>query len=112
MTTIRIFRQENRIVQVEADGHTGFAPHGQDIVCAAVSTVLQTALLGLIRVARVKTETTMNEKKGYLRFRLVETELVSRLAADIILETMYIAVKDFEAGYPKLIKLEDIEDVY
>ena len=34
-----------RIHGFAAKGHSGFAPHGQDIVCAAVSVLLQTAVL-------------------------------------------------------------------
>jgi uncharacterized protein len=31
------------------EGHAGFAPHGQDIVCSAVSALTQTTLLSLER---------------------------------------------------------------
>jgi uncharacterized protein YsxB (DUF464 family) len=37
---------------IDVKGHAGYAPHGQDIVCAAVSAILQTAVLGLESVAR------------------------------------------------------------
>ncbi len=39
-----------------ASGHAGWAESGEDIVCAAVSTVLQTAWLGLVEVAGVDVE--------------------------------------------------------
>lgn len=38
---IEIKRNENSI---SIKGHAGYAPHGQDIVCAAVSTLVQTFL--------------------------------------------------------------------
>jgi len=34
------------------NGHANFAPHGKDIVCAAVSAIYQTAILGLAVVAK------------------------------------------------------------
>jgi uncharacterized protein YsxB (DUF464 family) len=37
----------NRFAGVSAYGHVDFAEHGQDIVCAAVSGLLQAARLGL-----------------------------------------------------------------
>jgi uncharacterized protein YsxB (DUF464 family) len=37
----------NRFAGVSAYGHVDFAEHGQDIVCAAVSGILQAARLGL-----------------------------------------------------------------
>lgn len=36
---------------IDVKGHAGYAPHGQDIVCAAVSAILQTAVLGLESIA-------------------------------------------------------------
>jgi uncharacterized protein YsxB (DUF464 family) len=37
----------NRFAGISAYGHVDFAEHGQDIVCAAVSGILQAARLGL-----------------------------------------------------------------
>jgi uncharacterized protein YsxB (DUF464 family) len=37
---------------IDVKGHAGYAPHGHDIVCAAVSAILQTAVLGLESVAQ------------------------------------------------------------
>lgn len=53
MTDIVIAKRDNSIVLVESIGHTGYAEEGYDIVCAAVSSVLQTALLGLLNVAGI-----------------------------------------------------------
>lgn len=36
---------------IDADGHANYAPNGQDIVCSAVSAILQTAVLGLQGIA-------------------------------------------------------------
>lgn len=38
-------------IQIDVKGHAGYAPHGQDIVCAAVSAILQTAVLGIESIA-------------------------------------------------------------
>ena len=47
MTDITITRKDNSIVEVSASGHTGYGVSGEDIVCAGVSTLIQSALLGL-----------------------------------------------------------------
>ena len=36
-----------------ADGHAGWADAGEDVVCAAVSAILQAAWLGLTEVAKI-----------------------------------------------------------
>lgn len=33
-------------------GHANYAEHGQDIVCAGVSAIIQTAILGLEEIAK------------------------------------------------------------
>ena len=36
---------------ISITGHAGYAPHGQDIVCSAVSAISHTAVLGLSAIA-------------------------------------------------------------
>jgi uncharacterized protein YsxB (DUF464 family) len=38
---------DNGEMKIHAAGHAGYAEHGKDIVCAAISTIMQTALLGI-----------------------------------------------------------------
>ncbi|HLY01266.1 MAG TPA: ribosomal-processing cysteine protease Prp [Candidatus Cybelea sp.] len=48
MLEVTFYRDEhNRFAGISAYGHVDFAAHGQDIVCAAVSGILQAARLGL-----------------------------------------------------------------
>ena len=53
MTTVKFGKSDNRIVSVECDGHTGYGVEGEDIVCAALSSIVQTAVLGVMRVAGI-----------------------------------------------------------
>jgi uncharacterized protein YsxB (DUF464 family) len=48
MITIEIVRNsEQSIVKFQATGHSGSAKHGKDIICAGVSALTQSALLGI-----------------------------------------------------------------
>lgn len=38
-------------ISIDIKGHAGYAPHGQDIVCAAISAIAQTAVLGIESIA-------------------------------------------------------------
>jgi uncharacterized protein YsxB (DUF464 family) len=54
-------------MKVEAVGHANYAEHGKDIVCAAVSAIMQTALLGLQAIAEQYPEHVsleITEKEG------------------------------------------------
>jgi uncharacterized protein YsxB (DUF464 family) len=55
LITVRIRKDSRgRLSSFLATGHAGWASNGNDVVCAAVSTVLQTAWLGLDEVAKVR----------------------------------------------------------
>jgi len=44
MTTIKV-RRAGREMEISISGHSGYAPSGQDIVCAGISTLGQTAAM-------------------------------------------------------------------
>jgi uncharacterized protein len=39
-------------MNIEIEGHANFDKHGSDIVCAGVSAISQTAVLGLMEMAK------------------------------------------------------------
>jgi uncharacterized protein YsxB (DUF464 family) len=79
-----------------AKGHSGFAPHGQDIVCAAVSVLLQTAILGLEEVAGIVPQTKIAD--GQLECYLT-LEQAGRPEVGVIMRTMLVGLKAIEAEY-------------
>ena len=108
MTKITVSRQNNSIIQVECKGHANYAKNSEDIVCAAVSTLVQTAMLGLMNVAKVKLDYTKDDDQGYLKFEIKgDLDKEKRHECDMILETMVEGIKDLESGFSKYIKLED-----
>jgi uncharacterized protein YsxB (DUF464 family) len=110
MTAVRIKRSGNKIVSVECDGHTDYGMSGEDIVCAALSSVVQTAALGLLSVAGIPLEYKTDPKRGYLYLALPDGMTDGeRHDADILLETMYLGVCDLATEYGKFIKTEEIK---
>lgn len=47
MITVRVLQGKSGIRGYKVKGHAGFAEEGQDIVCAGVSVLAQTAIIGL-----------------------------------------------------------------
>ena len=99
MTTVEVVRRDGHIVRVTSDGHTDYGEEGEDIVCAALSSVIQTAALGLFRVAGIKAVTLDRDDRGDMSAR-------DRRAADLILDTMLCGIADLHEGFSKFIKLE------
>lgn len=111
MIVIMISRNDSDgIKAVEVSGHSGYDEAGKDIVCSAVSAVVQTAYLGLNEVAGIE---VMNKiEDGYL-FMCVPDELNSKQKRDafIILNTMLMGLKSIEQGYGRYVSIVD-EEVY
>jgi len=107
MTIVKIKKQDNSIISVESIGHTGYAAEGEDIVCAALSSVIQTALLGLLSVAAINVKFDRDDEDGYLKFELPDNMSTEQAHnANIILTTMYMGIADLSESYSDYIKLE------
>jgi len=105
MIIVAVTRSEEKITGYSVRGHAGYKPPGEDIVCAAVSMLAQTALLGLHRFIREGLTYEILES-GVLRCTLPgETDEKERVQADAILETMVLGLKNLEKSYPKYIRV-------
>lgn len=107
MTAIKVVKKNGNITEVICDGHTGYGVEGEDIVCAGLSSIVQTALLGLLQVAFVNVKFERRDKDGYLKFTIPDDiSPVQRHDCDIILNTMLLGVSDLYQGFSDFIDLE------
>ena len=107
MTKVVILKKNNRIFEVECDGHTNYGEKGEDIVCASLSSIVQTAVLGLLMVAGLELDMKRDDKKGYLRFTLPEKlDEKQDTQADAILSTMLCGISDLNESFSDFIELE------
>jgi hypothetical protein len=96
MIRIEIFRSQNGMIcEMKVSGHDESMPHGENIVCAAVSSLTQTALLGLAK--HLKRDLDYEVKSGSLWFRLkgAPDDLTSA-----VLETMLLGLNEIQAISP------------
>ncbi|MCL2821935.1 MAG: ribosomal-processing cysteine protease Prp [Firmicutes bacterium] len=106
MTKVLVTKKDGHIVSVWASGHTGFAVEGEDIVCAALSSVMQTALLGILSVAKVPVKFKRDESQGHLEFDLPPLNKQERHDCSIILDTMLAGITDLSDNFSKFIHLK------
>ena len=107
MTYITVTKHNDSIVDIECNGHTGYGVEGEDIVCSALSAIVQTAILGIIKVAKVNVDYKTDDKRGYLKATLPPNlDKATRHDCDVILSTMIAGITDMQKGFPKFIKLE------
>ena len=107
MTRIRIFRSCGKITGFEAKGHSGYADEGSDIVCSAISVLTQSAVMGLIDVAAIPAEYSVED--GSLSCNLPKLDAEERKKADMILETMLLGLRSIQEDYHGYLKITERE---
>lgn len=107
MINAKIFWQGKRLVGFDLKGHADFAPHGQDIVCAAVSVLAISTVNSLLeQVGQVMVK---QSDDGYVSLRLPqEIEHEKEIKAQAILKTLLIGLNGVSMEYPENIKLDNI----
>ena len=108
MIKIFIFRKSGEIIGFSGKGHANFDEYGKDIVCSAVSTATQQAVVGIL--GYLKLNPKVGNKDGYLSLDLKNCEIKDkRRELNAILESMYIMLKEIEKIYPKNLKIIEKE---
>jgi uncharacterized protein YsxB (DUF464 family) len=108
MIHIRIAAAGERIRSVEMSGHGG-AARGRDLVCAAVSAVVETALAGLLHYGGDRVNWRMDE--GYLSMRIRDPgDDDAREPLNVVMTTLAIGIKEIAREYPQQVHLELIQN--
>ena len=108
MTRVTVTYAGNQIAGLSVEGHAGYASHGRDIVCAAVSCLGITCVNALEAVAGVRALVQQSERDGALSIRLPdELEPQAGHDAQIILRTTVQGYRDIAKAYPKYLILFD-----
>lgn len=90
-------------------GHAGYAEAGEDIVCAGVSALVQTAAMGLRRFLSV--EPPIDERATSLRDVFVKLMLPDNLTAEekrtarVILETLELGMQGIAESYGEYLEV-------
>lgn len=92
----------DRLAGISARGHANFAPHGRDVVCAAVSAVLQAARLGLEEHAGIELEARQTPGELSLCWPEQGREMESLRA---IVATAELAVARIARRFPAHVRL-------
>ena len=107
MTKVTISKKNDKIFEVECDGHTNYGEKGEDIVCASLSSIVQTAVLGLLMIVMIELDMKRDDEQGYLKFTLPEKlDETQEIQACAILDTMLCGVSDLYESFSDYIELE------
>ena len=94
MTTVTIFkRADGFITGYRARGHAGSGKYGNDIVCAAISVLVQSTGDGIVNVVKARAHLRIDEDSGFYELILDENqESRASEGAQILLKTFENAI--------------------
>ena len=107
MINIIIIKEKQKIKTIEATGHSGYAEFGQDIVCSAVSTLMETLANGLTEIVKANVKVEVDEEIPKLHITLLDKDKENFEKAQLLMETTVLGLKGVADGYRKFIRLKE-----
>lgn len=110
MTNAVLLVSNDEIKGFEIKDHAGYADYGQDIVCAAISALSQTAVMGLTEVVGVECQVEIRE--AYLACRLprdISAEVWQQ--SQVVLRTLAKGLKAIAAEYPDYLSVREVQSL-
>ena len=107
MINVLVIKEKQTIKTIEATGHSGYAEEGQDIVCSAVSTVMETLANGLTEVVKAKVDIIVDESVPHLSVTLKETDKEKCKYAQILMQSTLLGIKGVAQEFSKFIKIKE-----
>lgn len=101
---IRIINEQDQI-RIKATGHSGSGIRGTDIVCSAVSAVIQTSVIAITKVAGL--HQNIDQKEGYIESVIFHRNAGIRNISDltVILHTMIIGLEEIMRSFPGSVEI-------
>ena len=94
----RIKNEQGENVGFRCSGHAGFAKHGKDIVCAAVSVLVLNTINSIEAFTEDKFSCAQEEKSGLTEFIIVSE--VSQ-ESTLLMDSLFFGLKGIEHDYGK-----------
>lgn len=82
-------------------GHAGYAPHGQDIVCAAVSALTQVFLSSVGRLTADALKCDIAEGNAVIQYENLSSD------AKLLKDSFFLGVRMIADEYPEHVKLTE-----
>ena len=101
-----IRRADGTLTGYRAQGHTGYAEAGRDIVCAAVSALTQSTLNGLRSVLKAPVMFDIDDRSATLEAELTPEATGEQVKqAQLLLVTLLEGLQAIERSYPRNVRI-------
>ena len=99
-------RADGTLTGYRAEGHTGYAEAGSDIVCAAVSALTQSTLNGLRSVLKAPVMFDVDDQRALLEASLTPQATTAQVEqAQLLLVTLLEGLRAIERSYPRNVRI-------
>lgn len=100
MITADFFRDGGRLIGFSVRGHAGFAPEGEDIVCAAVSSAVELTANGITEILGADA-CVQAPAEGEISFRLAQ----GSPEAEWFLRALQLQLELIAEDYPEYVRV-------
>ncbi|GAB1426979.1 ribosomal-processing cysteine protease Prp [Aminivibrio sp.] len=108
MTEISLLLSDGIPLGLTVQGHTGFAPRGRDVVCAAVSALVQSLLYGfesVLEAEEIKWSQDDSQAKISLDWRYVPGR-----EKDVLVRTVIGSLREIARIYPDNVRIVEVPE--
>lgn len=84
---------------ITINGHAGYAPHGQDVVCAAVSTLVQNMVISITELTKDEIQYDMQPGMVEIRYKTLSAE------AQLLVKSFFIGIRMISNEYPSNVQI-------
>ena len=105
MTGIWVYRCRRLPVGLKVEGHSGYAEAGADIVCAAVSVLVQTLHIGLSEFVHNDPVVKVNEEDALIELRWQND---GSRELNVLVETVVKALSETARSYKEYVKFVEV----
>jgi uncharacterized protein YsxB (DUF464 family) len=103
---VTLFWEKEGLVGLESRGHAGRGFEGEDVVCAAVSVLIQTLLIGLRDVAKVsEAKCEMDKSAAFISARWPKTRARE---LDLLTRSVVFSLKEAASRYAEFISISEV----
>ena len=107
MINVIVIKEKQTIKTIEATGHSGYAEHGADIVCSAISTLMETLANGLTEVVKANAKIVVDEEIPHLSVTLTEEDPEKCKYAQVLMQSTLLGIKGVAQEFSKFIKIKE-----
>lgn len=103
MINVKVITKQDNYIGYRVEGHAEYDEYGQDIVCAAVSTISQAILLGL---HTLNISIGKGTGDGILEVNAYAKDKENQDKVNLLINTLYMTIRDISSQYPLNVQIK------